>query len=72
MLIQKEIVNTELANVLQNIGERELLIALEPFLKKRSSPLIKKGNRRPFKPFNPINMEGDGLTASEMVVQDRT
>jgi hypothetical protein len=37
----------------------------------KKGDLIKTGKHGPFKPFNAIKMKGKGLTASEMVIQDR-
>ncbi|MCP4352225.1 MAG: hypothetical protein GY795_42745 [Desulfobacterales bacterium] len=37
--------------------------------KKRK--LLRKGSRKPFKPFRAVTMKGEGLTASEMVIFDR-
>jgi len=71
MIVQKEVNNLELAKALKNIDEKELLFALEPFLKKTKPQLLKVGKRKPFKPFKAIKMKGHGPTASEMVIQDR-
>jgi hypothetical protein len=71
MIVQKEINNEKLAKVLKNINEKELLLALEPFLKKNKPQLLKIGKHKPFKPFKAIKMTGQGPTASEMVIRDR-
>lgn len=71
MLVQKEVSNLELARALKNIDERELLLALESFIKKNRPQLLMVGQHRPFKPFKAIKMKGKGPTASEMVVRDR-
>jgi hypothetical protein len=70
MLVQKELKNPVLARILKNIDEKELLSALEPFLKNQPQ-LLKVGKHKPFKPFKAIKMEGEGINASEMVVRDR-
>ena len=71
MIVQKELNNLELAKVLNKINEKELLLALEPFIKMNKPQLLKVGKHKPFKSFEPIRMSGQGPTASEMVVQDR-
>ena len=71
MIVEKEINNLELARALKELNEKELLLALEPFLKKNKPQLLKVGKHRPFKPFKAIKMHGNGITASEMVIQDR-
>lgn len=71
MLVQKELKNPALAMALKNIDEKELFLALEPFLMNQPQ-LLKLGKHKPFKPFKAIKMEGEGITASEMVVRDRT
>lgn len=70
MLIQREVYDTMLAGVLQDIDEMELAKALESYIKK-TSKLLKTGKHRPFKPFKAIRMKGEGPTASQMVVEDR-
>ena len=37
----------------------------------RHPKLLRHGKHRPFEPFQAIKMTGNGLTASEMVIQDR-
>ncbi len=71
MLVQREVSNLELAKALKSIDEKELLLALKPFLKKNRSQLLKIGQHNPFKPFNAIKMKGKGPTASEIVIKDR-
>jgi len=71
MLIQKEVSNVELARALKNIDEKELFLALEPFIKKNKPRLLKIGRRRPCNPFKAVKMKGKGPTASEMVISDR-
>ena len=71
MLVQREVHDTMLAGVLQNIDEMELAKALESYIEESKSKLLKAGKRRPFKPFKAIRMKGEGPTASQMVVGDR-
>jgi len=71
MLVQKEVSSLELARALKNIDEKELLLVLEPFIKKNRPLLVKVGQHRPFNLFKAIRMRGNGPTASEMVVRDR-
>ena len=71
MIVQREVKNMELARVLKDIDENELLFALNLFIRKTKKQLIKVGKRKPFKPFKAIKMKGEGLSASEMIVQDR-
>jgi len=72
MIVQREVHNPDLAKLLQTIDEKELTKILGPYLKQgKKVNLIKAGKHRPFKPFNAIKMKGEGLSASEMVVQDR-
>jgi len=71
MLIQREVYDTMLAGVLQDIDEMELAKALESYIKESKLKLQKTGKHRPFKPFKAIRMKGEGPTASQMVVEDR-
>ena len=71
MLIQKEVKNIDLAKVLEDIDEKELLSALEPLIKQNKLRLLKAGKHKQFKLFQAIRLKGKGLTASEMVVRDR-
>ena len=72
MIVQREVHNTELAKLLQTVEETELTKIFDPYLKKgKRVSLIKTGKHRPFKPYNAIKMRGTGLTASQMVSQDR-
>ena len=72
MIVQREVHNTDLAKLLQTVDETELKKIFGPYLKKKKKgDLIKTGKHGPFKPFNAIKMKGKGLTASEMVIQDR-
>ena len=71
MLVQREVHDTMLAGVLQNIDEMELAKALELYIEESKPKLLKAGKRRPFKPFKAIRMKGEGPTASQMVVEDR-
>ena len=71
MLVQREVHDTMLAGVLQNIGEMELAKALESYIEENKPKLLKAGKHRPFKPFKAIIMKGEGPTASQMVVEDR-
>lgn len=71
MIIQKEIKNTNLAEVLVKLNERELEEVLEPYLKKQEKNLLKVGQHKPFKYFRSIKMKGIGPTATEMVIRDR-
>jgi hypothetical protein len=71
MIVQKELKNKELADILINIDEKELMSALKPFIKNKNAQLLKVGSGRAFKPFKAIKMQGNGATATEMVVQDR-
>lgn len=71
MLVQREVHDTMLAGVLQNIDEMKLAKALESYIEKSKPKLLKAGKRRPFKPFKAIRMKGEGPTASQMVVEDR-
>jgi len=72
MIVQREVKNIELAQVLKDIDEKELLYALNLFIKKKTPKLIKVGDQKPFKPFMAVKMKGEGPTASEMVIQDRS
>ena len=71
MLVQREVHDTMLAGVLQNIDEMKLAKALESYIEKSKPKLLKAGKRRPFKPFKAIRMKDEGPTASQMVVEDR-
>ena len=71
MLVQREVHDTVLAGVLQNIDEMELAKALESYIRESKPKLLKAGKHRPFKPFKAIRMKGEGPTASQMVVEDR-
>lgn len=71
MLVQREVHDTVLAGVLQNIDEMELAKALESYIKASKPKLLKAGKHRPFKPFKAIRMKGEGPTASQMVVENR-
>ncbi len=71
MLVQKEVYDTILAGVLQNIDEMELAKALKSYIEESKPKLLKAGKHRPFKPFKAIRMKGEGPTASQMVVEDR-
>lgn len=71
MIIQKEIQDSVLAQVLENIKEEELAIVLESYMQENKRNLLKVGKNRPFKPFKPIKMMGKGPTASEMVIEGR-
>ena len=72
MIVQREVHNTDLAKLLETIDETELTKIFDPYLKKKKEVnLIKTGKQGPFKPFNAIKMKGKGLTASEIVIQDR-
>ncbi len=71
MLVQREVHDTMLAGVLQNIDEMELAKALELYIEESKPKLLKAGKHRPFKPFKAIRMKGEGPTASQMVVEDR-
>lgn len=71
MLVQREVYDTMLAGVLQDIDEMELAKALESYIRKSKPKLLKTGKNRPFKPFKAIRMKGEGPTASQMVVEDR-
>lgn len=55
MLVQKEVKNVALAKALKNIDEKELLLALEPFVKDQPQ-LLKVGKHKPFKPFKAIKI----------------
>ena len=54
------------------MDENELARALEPYMQENEPRRLKVGERKPFKPFEPITMKGEGPTASEMVIQDRS
>ncbi|NIU01457.1 MAG: hypothetical protein GWN01_11235 [Nitrosopumilaceae archaeon] len=71
MLVQKEISNPQLARALKNIDEKELFLALKPFIKKDKPQLLKVGKHRPFRKFRAIKMKGDGPKASEILIKDR-
>ena len=72
MIVQREVHNSDLAKLLETIDEAELTKIFGSYLKKgKKGNLIKTGKHGPFKPFNAIKMKGKGLTASEMVIQDR-
>jgi hypothetical protein len=71
MLVQKEVHDIVLAGVLRNINEMELARALESYMEESKPRLLRAGKHRPFKPFKAIKMEGEGPTASQMVVEDR-
>ncbi len=71
MILQREFHNSALAEILRTISEKELENALNSYLNKKMTNLLKQGKKRPFKPFRAIQMTGEGLTASEMVIQDR-
>ena len=70
MLVQRDVHDTMLAGVLQDIDEMELAKALELYIEE-SKPKLTAGKHRPFKPFKAIRMKGEGPTASQMVVEDR-
>jgi len=72
MIVQREVHNSDLAKLLETIDEAELTKIFGFYLKKgEKGDLIKTGKHGPFKPFNAIKIKGKGLTASEMVIQDR-
>jgi len=71
MILQREFHNFALVEILRTISEQELENALKSYLNKNMPNLLKQGEKRPFKPFMPIQMTGEGPTASEMVIQDR-
>ncbi len=71
MIVQREVKNIELAQVLKDIDEKELLYALNLLMRKKKTKLIKVGDKKHIKHFNAIKMKGKGITASEMVIMDR-
>lgn len=71
MIVQKEVTNLEHAKALKNIDEKELLLALQPYLQKIKPKLLKVGMHKQFKLFKAVKMNGEGISASEMVVRDR-
>ena len=58
--------------MLRSMDENELARALERYMPENEPSRLKVGEHKPFKPFKPIAMKGEGPTASEMVVQDRS
>jgi len=70
-IVQREVYDTMLAGVLQDIDEMELAKALESYIAKSKPKLLNTRKHRPFKTFKAIRMKGEGPTASQMVVEDR-
>jgi len=71
MILKREFNNFALAEILRTISEQELENALNFYLNKNMPNLLTKGKKRRLQPFKAILMTGEGLTASEMVIQDR-
>jgi hypothetical protein len=71
MIIQKKIQNPHLAKLFDKLNEEDLGKVMEIYMKKIETKLLKVGKHKPFLPFKPIKLKGDGPGAAEMVIRDR-